>query len=755
MAAAGGEQEWEWIGEVRAAFEHERCPVLKLQREADSASGYSWKSLLFTDRSRWTDASGNSLAEDNRELLSWADRDLLHSGERWGTGGWEAEVKPGETDAEGWRYARNFASFGGTPNFPSGLMRQGSTYAESRNEFGSSSYVRQRKWQRIAERRAPGRQLVAHTDRVCAGGVAGGGVGVAAEPEAEAAEAGAVLPPSGHPYFELVREIQRIAEAPWSLVASTRQPANVASGVGSGAKTFLKCAALGAATLVGTPMLAYRTACTEGVGAGVGVLAAGGAGVLAAATTAVVVPAVQVGRGLCATPDAIMQSIDGQEWDTEARIWRKPKVVRKFETVAQLENLLVEEVEAEGAKAPRGAKKVKETELYDLLGVEPDATAAELKKAYRRQALRMHPDKNTEDAPEVAKEKFQALGRAYQVLSDERLRAAYDAGGAEATDDRNLLDSTQLFEVFFGSEKFEEAVGELLLLKCAGTVMELQSGADAKAQFEDPVALQAFLHDLDLWQLKRQAAVAINLRDRLDARCATLNLRASESAGGDRGEPSAGAEEAVSVADAFDEDARQEAAELASTPFGATLLHAIGYVYNAKAEAWAAHLQVTARAFDASAHVCAVAASTHTRDAYRIASLKLRRRSLLIVLGRSRAWESRPARAAQPLPLCRDILRYDRPRSARRDAAARHPRGGRPADRGRGARGGGAAQAGHRRCRAHAERGGGVGAHRRHERGRLRAAAQAACRRAAAARHNLHRGRRCVRWREGAPEMAG
>ena len=57
-----------------------------------------------------------------------------------------------------------------------------------------------------------------------------------------------------------------------------------------------------------------------------------------------------------------------------------------------------------------------------------DATTAEIRKAYRAAALRWHPDKNA-DRREEAERKFVAIAAAYEVLSDDNSRAAYDRGG--------------------------------------------------------------------------------------------------------------------------------------------------------------------------------------------------------------------------------------------------------------------------------------------------------------------------------------
>jgi len=69
-------------------------------------------------------------------------------------------------------------------------------------------------------------------------------------------------------------------------------------------------------------------------------------------------------------------------------------------------------------------------EYYHILGVRRDATADDIKKAYRKLALKWHPDKNPENKEEAEK-KFKELSEAYEVLSDANKRSLYDRYGKE------------------------------------------------------------------------------------------------------------------------------------------------------------------------------------------------------------------------------------------------------------------------------------------------------------------------------------
>ena len=72
---------------------------------------------------------------------------------------------------------------------------------------------------------------------------------------------------------------------------------------------------------------------------------------------------------------------------------------------------------------------VAETKLYDALSISPTASDADIKKAYRKAALKWHPDKN-KDNPN-ASEKFKEVSQAYEILSDPEKRKVYDQYGLE------------------------------------------------------------------------------------------------------------------------------------------------------------------------------------------------------------------------------------------------------------------------------------------------------------------------------------
>ncbi|CAD6884306.1 unnamed protein product [Tilletia controversa] len=104
--------------------------------------------------------------------------------------------------------------------------------------------------------------------------------------------------------------------------------------------------------------------------------------------------------------------------------------------------------------------------FYDTLGLPASATQDEIKKAYRKLAIKLHPDKNPNN-PEV-EEMFKMLATAYQVLSDPALRHKYNEFGASTpglAPEDGFVDPEEVFGSLFGGERFLDIIGVISIGK--------------------------------------------------------------------------------------------------------------------------------------------------------------------------------------------------------------------------------------------------------------------------------------------------
>ena len=99
------------------------------------------------------------------------------------------------------------------------------------------------------------------------------------------------------------------------------------------------------------------------------------------------------------------------------------------------------------------------TDYYETLGVSKTSTQEEIRKAYKKLAVKWHPDKNPEDR-DKATEQFRLIAEAYEVLSDEEKRKKYDLYGFDgpkisSSAGFKYQDANDLFKAFFSRYNFD------------------------------------------------------------------------------------------------------------------------------------------------------------------------------------------------------------------------------------------------------------------------------------------------------------
>nr|CAD7413567.1 unnamed protein product [Timema poppensis] len=147
-----------------------------------------------------------------------------------------------------------------------------------------------------------------------------------------------------------------------------------------------------------------------------------------------------------------------------------------------------------GAEEVWFERESKRRDFYSILNVQRNANTNQIKKAYRKLAKELHPDKNQDDPN--ASQKFQDLGAAYEVLSDEEKRKTYDRCGEECLKKDGMMDSGDPFASFFGDFGFfgggstnqhETPKGADLTMDLYVTLEELYSGNFVEITRNKPV----------------------------------------------------------------------------------------------------------------------------------------------------------------------------------------------------------------------------------------------------------------------------
>ncbi|TDL20410.1 DnaJ-domain-containing protein [Rickenella mellea] len=235
-----------------------------------------------------------------------------------------------------------------------------------------------------------------------------------------------------------------------------------------------------------------------------------------------------------------------------------------------------------------------ETGYYDILGVSINATEDEIKKAYRRLAIKHHPDKNRDDP--TAETRFKEIAIAYQTLSDPVLRKKYNEfGPKESAPEGGFVDPEEVFSAIFGGERFIPLIGEIGLAREMKRALQEADDAEAEEGGEAKVVLRD-AKGKEILSPEERARREEKARKESAEKAAAREERVSKLQDNLERKLSIFTESATGpndrdVSESWRTICALEAEELKKESYGVELLHAIGFVYASKARHYLASNQ--------------------------------------------------------------------------------------------------------------------------------------------------------------------
>ncbi|KAF9445203.1 DnaJ-domain-containing protein [Macrolepiota fuliginosa MF-IS2] len=222
-----------------------------------------------------------------------------------------------------------------------------------------------------------------------------------------------------------------------------------------------------------------------------------------------------------------------------------------------------------------------ETGYYDILGVPVTATVDDIKKAYRRLAIKHHPDKNPDDPQ--AEERFKQIAIAYQTLSDPELRKKYNEfGPKESAPEGGYVDPEEVFGAIFGGERFTPIIGDISLARDMKTALQEAEEAEEEMRPKDAKGRDIMSPEerakKEEKEKQKAAEKAAARAKRVDQLVENLTRKLSIFT-----ESAAGPDDA-DVSKSWRTICEIEAEDLKRESYGHELLQAIGFVYVSKAK---------------------------------------------------------------------------------------------------------------------------------------------------------------------------